>query len=179
LVQKGKATTIYCAPTLMTDYRKACREKLGEKAGPRIVRLIKTDLAGLLGKPVVDDGEDVKELQNRLKEAFKERDEVLKILKNHGVLDELVDLAEEYNLNYNTPEKARDIIQKMLQAFNAGKISTITDGDFQLFISLCEMGIERHKILNRLTDLRIVKYAPNDTPLETIEGDEDPEEDFE
>ncbi|MGA3059011.1 MAG: hypothetical protein ABSD92_01435 [Candidatus Bathyarchaeia archaeon] len=170
MVQQGQATTIYIAKEEYKRYQTIVKEKLGKKAGPRIVELIRQDVANLEGKPVIDNNEDINELQTRLKSLTKEDDDVSRILEQHGVLDDLYRLANNspYNISFKPhPDKAKKAIAMMVTDFNAKKLRVQVDlGDFQLFIGLAELHIEYCKVLSRLAELRAQKYTadPTQTP---------------
>jgi len=168
MVQKGQATTIYIAKEEYKRYQTIVKEKLGKKAGPRIVELIRQDVANLEGKPVIDNNEDINELQTRLKSLIKEEDDAKRILEQHEVLDHLVHLSQHspYNISFKRhPDKAKKAIAMMVTDFNAGKIRADL-GDFQLFIGYAELHIEYCKVLSRLAELRAQKYTadPTQTP---------------
>jgi hypothetical protein len=150
------------------------KEKLGKKAGPRIVELIRQDVANLEGKPVIDYNEDINELQTRLKSLTKEDDDVSRILEQHGVLDDLYSLANNspYNISFKPhPDKAKKAIAMMVTDFNAKKLRVQVDlGDFQLFIGLAELHIEYCKVLSRLAELRAQKYTAD--PTQTLKTPE-------
>jgi hypothetical protein len=161
LVQKGQATTIYIAKEEYRRYQDLVKAKLGKKAGPRIVELIRQDAASLEGKPVIDNNESINELQARLEVLTKKRDDLIKILNQHNVFKGLKATAVNdfgLDLSFESTDKAKLTIAKMIKAFNDGKIDE-TQGDFQLFLGLIETGIERHKVLNRLAELRTEKYC--------------------
>ena len=168
MVQKGQATTIYIAKEEYKRYQTIVKEKLGKKAGPRIVELIRQDVANLEGKPVIDNNEDINELQTRLKSLIKEEDDAKRILEQHEVLDHLVHFSQHspYNISFKRhPDKAKKAIAMMVTDFNAGKIRADL-GDFQLFIGYAELHIEYCKVLSRLAELRAQKYTadPTQTP---------------
>jgi hypothetical protein len=168
MVQQGQATTIYIAKEEYKRYQTIVKEKLGKKAGPRIVELIRQDVANLEGKPVIDNNEDINELQTRLKSLIKEEDDAKRILEQHEVLDHLVHLSQHspYNISFKRhPDKAKKAIAMMVTDFNAGKIRADL-GDFQLFIGYAELHIEYCKVLSRLAELRAQKYTadPTQTP---------------
>ncbi len=168
MVQQGQATTIYIAKDEYKRYQTIVKEKLGKKAGPRIVELIRQDVANLEGKPVIDNNEDINELQTRLKSLIKEEDDAKRILEQHEVLDHLVHLSQHspYNISFKRhPDKAKKAIAMMVTDFNAGKIRADL-GDFQLFIGYAELHIEYCKVLSRLAELRAQKYTadPTQTP---------------
>jgi len=168
MVQQGQATTIYIAKEEYKRYQNIVKEKLGKKAGPRIVELIRQDVASLEGKPVIDNNEDINELQTRLKSLIKEEDDAKRILEQHEVLDHLVHLSQHspYNISFKRhPDKAKKAIAMMVTDFNAGKIRADL-GDFQLFIGYAELHIEYCKVLSRLAELRAQKYTadPTQTP---------------
>ena len=168
MVQQGQATTIYIAKEEYKRYQNIVKEKLGKKAGPRIVELIRQDVASLEGKPVIDNNEDINELQTRLKSLIKEEDDAKRILEQHEVLDHLVHFSQHspYNISFKRhPDKAKKAIAMMVTDFNAGKIRADL-GDFQLFIGYAELHIEYCKVLSRLAELRAQKYTadPTQTP---------------
>jgi hypothetical protein len=168
LVQKGQATTIYIAKEEYRRYQDLVKAKLGKKAGPRIVELIRQDVTNLEGKPVIDNNEDINELQTRLKSLIKEEDDAKRILEQHEVLDHLVHLSQHgpYNISFKRhPDKAKKAIAMMVTDFNARKIRADL-GDFQLFIGYAELHIEYCKVLSRLAELRAQKYTadPTQTP---------------
>ena len=168
MVQQGQATTIYIAKEEYKRYQTIVKEKLGKKAGPRIVELIRQDVANLEGKPVIDNNEDINELQTRLKSLIKEEDDAKRILEQHEVLDHLVHFSQHspYNISFKRhPDKAKKAIAMMVTDFNAGKIRADL-GDFQLFIGYAELHIEYCKVLSRLAELRAQKYTadPTQTP---------------
>jgi hypothetical protein len=168
MVQQGQATTIYIAKEEYKRYQTIVKEKLGKKAGPRIVELIRQDVANLEGKPVIDNNEDINELQTRLKSLIKEEDDAKRILEQHEVLDHLVHLSQHgpYNISFKRhPDKAKKAIAMMVTDFNARKIRADL-GDFQLFIGYAELHIEYCKVLSRLAELRAQKYTadPTQTP---------------
>lgn len=161
LVQKGQATTIYIAKEEYKRYQELVKAKLGKKAGPRIVELIRQDAASLEGKPVIDNNESINELQARLEVLTKKRDDLIKILNQHDVFKGLRAAAVNdfgLDLSFESIDKAKLTIANMIKAFNDGKIDE-AQGDFQLFLGLIETGIERHKVLNRLAELRTEKYC--------------------
>jgi len=172
MVQQGQATTIYIAKEEYKRYQTIVKEKLGKKAGPRIVELIRQDAANLEGKPVIDNNEDINELQTRLKSLIKEEDDAKRILEQHEVLDHLVHLSQHspYNISFKRhPDKAKKAIAMMVTDFNAGKIRADL-GDFQLFIGYAELHIEYCKVLSRLAELRAQKYTAD--PTQTTETPE-------
>ena len=169
MVQQGQATTIYIAKEEYKRYQTIVKEKLGKKAGPRIVELIRQDVANLEGKPVIDNNEDINELQTRLKSLIKEEDDAKRILEQHEVLDHLVHLSQHspYNISFKRhPDKAKKAIAMMVTDFNVGKIRADL-GDFQLFIGYAELHIEYCKVLSRLAELRAQKYTAD--PTQTTE----------
>ena len=172
MVQQGQATTIYIAKEEYKRYQTIVKEKLGKKAGPRIVELIRQDVANLEGKPVIDNNEDINELQTRLKSLIKEEDDAKRILEQHEVLDHLVHLSQHspYNISFKRhPDKAKKAIAMMVTDFNAGKIRADL-GDFQLFIGYAELHIEYCKVLSRLAELRAQKYTAD--PTQTLKTPE-------
>jgi hypothetical protein len=152
----------------MTDYRRVCKEKLGQKAGPRIVELIKKDLAELLGKPVITIDEDVSELGCRLIELSKRRNDIIKDLTQRKVFADLFDAFEDCNGSAKTPETAKITIQNMQKAFREDKIA-VDEGDFQIFLGLLEICTERFQVISRLADLRSKKYADSSEKTMPIE----------
>ncbi|MGA3290879.1 MAG: hypothetical protein ABSD42_11645 [Candidatus Bathyarchaeia archaeon] len=154
MVQKGQATTIYIAKEEYRRYQDLVKAKLGKKAGPRIVELIRQDVTNLEGKPVIDNNEDINELQTRLKSLIKEEDDAKRILEQHEVIS-----------FKRHPDKAKKAIAMMVTDFNARKIRADL-GDFQLFIGYAELHIEYCKVLSRLAELRAQKYTadPTQTP---------------
>ncbi len=192
LVQKGQATTIYIAKEEYRRYQDLVKAKLGKKAGPRIVELIRQDVASLEGKPVIDNNESINELQARLEVLTKKRDDLIKILNQHDVFKGLRATAVNdfcLDLSFESTDKAKLTIAKMIKAFNDGEIDE-TQGDFQLFLGLIETGIERHKVLNRLAELRTEKYCDSTVeqplaangptePTESIESKQAAEEEDE
>ena len=165
--QEGKPTTIYIYPDEWKNYQSLVKEKLGLTAGQRLTELMRKDIAFLGGREA-SEKVDYAGLRRRHEALVKERDAIIKTLKDHetspnrGPLNRLEDLingvvGRDYQGYVIKTLKEKDNIYCLADDYsNVGVVITrllknkgsinVSGDDLQLFIHLLENAAERYVV---------------------------------
>jgi hypothetical protein len=157
--------TITMDPQVWKRGKEVWKEKLNRKGSTRLQELAVADIEALTGTKN-SGAMNRSDLESKLLAITKKRDALVETLRKHKVFDALQSLAvDSYGLDFQkAPDAARKVIVEMSKDYKTKAFEDTDRGDFQLFMILIQIGIERHETLNQLVALT--------SPEEDVDGGE-------